>query len=376
MKYHFQYLFIFFFLTTASTPFLCQATNLKNTGNKLANTADLFSKIIEKTKPGVVYIETRKNNASAGGSHQGGTSFFNNPEIEHFFGTDLKKQQPSSRPNKPTYSHGSGFIITPDGFIITNSHVIDKADEITVTLSNKRQFSAQVIGSDSQSDIGLIKIDAEQLTPLPMGSSSNLKAGEWVLAFGSPFANIQTVTAGIVSATGRNSIGISDYEDFIQTDAAINPGNSGGPLVNIRGEVIGINTAFITQTGGYMGVGFAVPIDMARNVAGQLMKSGKVARGWLGVSLKDAESGHLKKQDLPLSIKAARIVGIKENSPAATADLYEEDLIVSIDKIAINGAADLRNRISLSSPGNIITLGLYRNGNLHSIDITLNALKD
>ena len=230
---------------------------------------------------------------------------------------------------------------------------------------------------DSRSDVGLVKIDAkeEQLTSLPLGNSDSLKSGEWVLAFGSPFEHIQTVTAGIISATGRNSLGISDYEDFIQTDAAINPGNSGGPLVNIHGEVIGINTAFVTQTGGYMGVGFAVPIDMAQTIAAQLKESGTVTRGWLGVALKDAESKHLLKQELPTTTKAARIVGIKDNSPAAQTDLAEEDLIISIDKVAIDGAADLRNRIALTKPDTEVVLGFYRNGNLHTARVTLGKLK-
>jgi serine protease Do len=340
--------------------------------------SDLFSEVIERSKSGVVYIEVvKKSSSAADTSAKDGSSFFNDPDLNRFFGSEDTKKSAPHVPEKSQTSHGSGFVISSDGYVLTNGHVIDNSEKITITLANKKQFPARIIGLDSRSDVGLVKIDAskEQLTSLPLGNSDSLKSGEWVLAFGSPFEHIQTVTAGIVSATGRNSLGISDYEDFIQTDAAINPGNSGGPLVNIHGEVIGINTAFVTQTGGYMGVGFAVPIDMAQTIAAQLRESGAVTRGWLGVALKDAESKHLLKQELPTSIKAARIVGIKDNSPAAQTDLAEEDLIISIDKVAIDGAADLRNRIALTKPDTEVVLGFYRNGNLHTAKVTLGKLK-
>ncbi len=302
-------------------------------------------------------------------------SFFNDPEIKRFFNTEKESDTPSSWHQETTYNRGSGFIISQDGYILTNSHVIKNAVEVTVTLTDRRQYPAKVIGADSRSDIGLIKIAAESLTALPLGSSEKLKAGEWVLAFGSPYEYIQSVTAGIISATGRNSLGISDYEDYIQTDAAINPGNSGGPLVNIRGEVIGINTAYITQTGGYMGVGFAVPVDMAKTVSEQLQKNGTITRGWLGVALKDATYDDLKKQKLEPATHGARVIEIQDNSPAAKTDLGKQDLIVSLNDSPIDGAADLRNRISLAEPGTLVTLGFYRNGTYFTTSVRLGTLK-
>ena len=343
----------------------------------LLQTADAFSAITEQTRPGVVYIEVITGKSSDTSTSQQSDSFFNDPDINSFWGTKPSDNKPSPKSDPPRQNRGSGFLISPDGYIITNSHVIKNADEITVTLSNKRQYSARVIGSDTRSDIGLIKIssDKDRFTPLPLGSSESLKTGEWVLAFGSPYEYIQTVTAGIVSATGRNSIGISDYEDFIQTDAAINPGNSGGPLVNIHGEVIGVNTAYLTQSGGYMGLGFAIPIDMARTVSEQLMKDGKVTRGWLGVALKDAQLEHLEKQDLPPTTLAARIVEVQKDSPASKTDLGKEDLIVSINDIPIRGAADLRNRVALAGPKSMLTLGFYRYGTLYTTTVRLGTLK-
>ena len=351
--------------------------SLVSSRQMVTETTNLFSEVIERSKSGVVYIEVVKNSSAKDTRAKNGSSFFNDPDLTRFFGSEDSKKSVPRLPEESQISHGSGFIISSDGYILTNGHVIDRAEKVTITLADKTQFTAQIIGLDSHSDVGLIKIEAEQehLTSLPLGNSDALKPGQWVLAFGSPFAHIQTVTAGIVSATGRNTLGISDYEDFIQTDAAINPGNSGGPLVNVHGEVIGINTAFVTQTGGYMGVGFAVPIDMARTIAAQLKETGKVTRGWLGVALKDAESKHLLKQELTTSIKAARIVGIKNDSPAARTDLAEEDLIISMDNVAINGAADLRNRISLTKPDTEVVLGFYRNGNLHTARVTLGRLE-
>jgi serine protease Do len=337
--------------------------------------ADAFTAVSERIKPGVVYVDVRRKTATTKNSGNTG-SFFNDPDIERFFGQTPDKPA-TLLPSAPSYSHGSGFIISAAGYILTSAHVIKDADQITVTLENRRSFPARVIGSDSRSDVGLIKIDAQEdeLRPLVLGSSARLKTGEWVLAFGSPYQNVQTVTAGIVSATGRNSIGISDYEDFIQTDAAINPGNSGGPLVNIQGEVIGISTAYITRTGGYMGLGFAIPIDMARTISEQLLRTGTVVRGWLGVALQDAEPAFLEKQLLPSTTRGARVVEIKSDSPAAASGLQQEDLIVSLNETPINGAADLRNRVALSGPGRTVILGYYRNGTHHQQAVTLGSLE-
>lgn len=300
---------------------------------------------------------------------------FLSPELEEFFGK--KKNSNNANPflNQPTYGYGSGFIYNPEGFIITNSHVIKDAIKVTVTLADKRQLPATVIGTDPKTDVGLIKIDTSKLPSIPLGNSDLLKSGHWVLAIGSPYEYIQTVTAGIISATGRNALGISDYESFIQTDAAINPGNSGGPLVNIEGEVIGMNTAFLTQTGGYTGIGFAIPINMVRKVTEQLISHGKVIRAWLGVSLKDGTVDEVPGLENLTSRQAARIVGVKKNSPAESAGLQKGDLIITINGAPIAGAADLRNRVSLSPPNSTVTIEYIRKRVKMTQPITLGVLQ-
>ncbi|MCB2173631.1 trypsin-like peptidase domain-containing protein [bacterium] len=345
--------FVLFFWMLAPLPLHGQG--LPATDAAFTQTIERFPLIIEQSKAGVVYIEVSRKPANPSAGDRAPTGFFNDPDIKRFFGNEPDDKHLPHQPDIPSFGHGSGFIISSDGHILTNHHVIDSADEITVTLADRRRLPAELIGSDSRSDIGLIKIDAgrQPLTVLPLGSSEHLKAGQWVLAFGSPFANLQTVTAGIVSATGRNSLGISDYEDFIQTDAAINPGNSGG----------------------YMGVGFAIPIDMARDVAGQLLENGRIERGWLGVALKDVRAEDLVRHDLPLDTRAARVEQVQEDSPAAAAKLRSDDLIVSIDNVAINGPADLRNRVALTAPGTAVSLALYRDGDLRHVTVTLGTLK-
>ncbi len=261
-----KYLLVFFIITFSST--ITKAVALDEKPQEMMQTAETFSTIIEKAKPAVVYIQVKKEikDDDKAASFADGSS--NDPILKEFFGDKFpQKDGKSLFSNTTSYGFGSGFIYNADGYILTNSHVIRDSIEITVTLADKRKFPARIIGEDRKTDIGLIKIDGKDLPTLPLGDSGRLKSGHWVLAIGSPYEFIQTVTAGIISATGRNSLGISDYESFIQTDAAINPGNSGGPLVNIHGQVIGINTAFLTQTGGYMGIGFAIPVNMARTIS-------------------------------------------------------------------------------------------------------------
>ena len=343
----------------------------------LKATSDAFAAVIERIKPGVVYISVQKQEPASGTAANEAELFFKTPEVENFFGTDSTTPSAPKTPSPPVYSRGSGFIISEAGHIMTNAHVIENAANITVTLQNRISCPAEVIGADPRSDIGLLKIEAPgaSLTPLPLGSTSALRPGDWVLAFGSPYEHVQTVTAGIISAIGRNSVGISDYEDFIQTDAAINPGNSGGPLVNIDGEVIGISTAYITQTGGYMGLGFAIPIDMAQTIAAQLKKSGRMIRGWLGVALKDATPEYLQKQGLSADKGAARIVAVEPGSPAARTGLKKEDLIARIDDAPVGGAADLRNKIALAGPNKTVKIGYYRGGTFQVKQVMLRALQ-
>lgn len=341
----------------------------------MAETADTFAKVIEKAKPAVVYIQVKKEKTEADKASPFTEKELNDPILKEFFGDKIKdKGGKSLFSDNTSYGFGSGFIFTSDGYILTNSHVIRDAVEITVTLADKRKVSARLIGEDRKTDIGLIKIDENNLPTISLGDSGQLKTGHWVLAIGSPYEFIQTVTAGIVSATGRNSLGISDYENFIQTDAAINPGNSGGPLINIHGQVIGINTAFLTQTGGYMGIGFAIPINMARTITEQLLTDGKVTRAWLGVALKDAEAEQLMEQGLPTTTQAARVVEVTENSPASQAGLQKGDLLTAIDNTPVTGAADLRNRVALTAPKSQIYLEYYRNGMKNRSKIVLGTL--
>lgn len=341
---------------------------------QLTQTSNHFANVIEKAKPGVVYIHVTKKNKAK--SKSDSESFYSsNPVLQEWFGEKNKDSDPSLFDDKVKYDFGSGFIFNEAGYILTNSHVIKDGVEVTVTLADKTKHQAKIIGSDAKTDIGLLKIDKSGLPFLPLGDSDLEKVGSWVLAIGSPYEFTQTVTAGIISATGRSSVGISEYEDFIQTDAAINPGNSGGPLININGKVIGINTAFLTRTGGYMGIGFAVPVNMARLVTEQLINKGKVTRAWLGVGIVNATPRQLKKLGLPPLSGGARIVKLKDPSPALEAGLHKQDIIVRIDGNSIKGAADLRNRISLSTPRSPIELDYYREGQLLQKIILLGTLQ-
>lgn len=351
-----------------------QQEKLTQTKERLIQTADFFSKTAEKVKPAVVYIQVKKSSKkeSVEDSEAKPSAF------AEFFSNEKKKPvEDSFFTDDTTFGSGSGFIINQQGYILTNNHVVEGAVEITVTLADKTSHKGRIIGLDRATDLGLIKID-DFSPPLPivsLGDSDKLKTGEWVLAIGLPYEFIQTVTAGIVSATGRSSIGVSDYESFIQTDAAINQGNSGGPLVNIHGQVIGINTAFLTQTGGYTGIGFAVPINIAKIVTEQLMVNGKVTRAWLGVGLRDVNTKQLIKHNIPTTTQAALIVKISEGSPAEKSGLQQDDLITGLNNMPIAGAADFRNKISLSTPGSEVEIELVRSGNKHVTKVILGTLK-
>jgi len=362
MKRHFDVLLVLLLFTATLTAMPQTSLAHPTEGD------ELFPAVIEQSRPSVVFIQVERSAAAE-------NPYKDDPELSRFFGTDSKDGIPIFS-NDTRINFGSGFIFRSDGYILTNSHVVNNAQSIRVTLQDKRVFTADLVGTDPETDIGVIKIETDALPAIPLGNSDQLKAGQWVLAFGSPYQHIQSVTAGIVSATGRNSLGISDYENFIQTDAAINPGNSGGPLVNTRGEVVGINTAFQTQAGGYIGIGFAVPINMARSVAEQLIASGAVVRGWLGVALVDADTKRLQAQNLPPSVTAALVKEVKPESPAQRAGLQSGDLITAINGFAIAGAADVRNRVSLSSPNSTVLLEIYRNGARMELTTALAKLQD
>ncbi len=344
------------------------------TKKQIVQTANYFSEVIERAKPAVVYIHvTKKSDGEK--DNPDDELISTNPVLKEWFGDKKRESEESFFTEESKYAFGSGFIFNSGGYILTNSHVIKDGSEVTITLADKTKHKAKIIGSDPKTDIGLLKIDSEDLPYLPLGDSDKEKVGSWVLAIGSPYEFTQTVTAGIISASGRSGVGISDYEDFIQTDAAINPGNSGGPLININGKVIGINTAFLTQTGGYMGIGFAVPINMARLVTEQLIAKGKVTRAWLGVGLVDATPRQLKALGIPAPNGGAKIVKIRKQSPAQRGGFQKKDIITKINGNPIKSAADLRNRISLTSPESLVELEYYRDKKLQTVAVHLGLLE-
>ncbi len=270
---------------------------------------------------------------------------------------------------------GSGVIVQADGVILTNHHVVEGAEEVRVTLSDGREFDANVVGTDPQSDLAVLRLkgDVSGLTAIAFGDSSALRLGEVVLAIGNPFGVGQTVTMGIVSAKGRSRMGIVDYEDFIQTDAAINPGNSGGALVNMRGELVGINTAILSRSGGYQGIGFAIPATMASPIMNSLLSDGKVARGWLGVAIQTVD------QDLAEAIgggieRGVLISDITADSPAARAGLKRGDVILALDGEALQDSSQLRNRVAARGPGAKVALTILRDGQQRDVTVELGAL--
>ncbi len=337
----------------------------------LDRSAKAFSSVVKKAGPAVVYIGVEKETSTFGGFGGGQDPFdmFKDPFFQRFFGNQF--QHPRVQPRKfKQRGAGSGFIISPDGLILTNNHVVEGADTIKVRLADEREFTAKVIGTDPQSDVALIKIDGKNLPVLPLGDSDKLAVGEWVIAIGSPFELSQTVTVGVVSAKGRSRMGINDYENFIQTDAAINPGNSGGPLLNIHGEVVGINTAIFSRSGGYMGIGFAIPINMAKSIEEQLQKDGKVTRGWLGVVIQDVDEALAQSFDLEKA-EGILIAEVADDSPAKKAGLKEGDVILSMDGRKLVDVANLRNRIALTKPDTKVTLQIIRDGRTKDIDVII-----
>ena len=333
----------------------------------LDRSSKAFVSVVKAAQPAVVNIRVEKS-VKDGGFPGSPDEMFNNPFFEHFFGP----QFPNSSPRQyRQQGQGSGFIISRDGFILTNNHVVEGADAITVRLSDEREFKAKLIGSDPQTDVALIQIkDSGQLPTLALGNSDALEVGEWVIAIGNPFGLNQTVTVGVVSAKGRNRVGINEYESFIQTDAAINPGNSGGPLLNTRGEVIGINSALFSRTGGYMGIGFAIPINMVKAIEGQLQKQGKVTRGWLGVAIQDIDENLAKSFDLK-EAKGILVSDVQADSPAASAGLRQGDIILRLNDTVLKDVSDLRNRVALITPGDKATLRIIREGQEKDIEIAI-----
>ena len=330
-----------------------------------------FSDLAEEASPAVVNI-TRTREVKQRNSYGG------DPRYEEFFERFFGQQPRPSIPRentRPVVSTGSGFIISEDGYLLTNNHVVEDADEITVSLGDRREYSAKLIGADPRSDVALLKIEAENLPTLKIGKSNNLRVGEWVVAIGSPFQLRFSVTSGIVSAKGRSIPNGSDstYVPFIQTDVAINPGNSGGPLFNLDGEVIGINSQIYTRSGGYMGVSFAIPIDYAMDVAEQLKENGYVARGWLGVSIQEVTSELAEALGMEVP-KGALISQIIADSPAENSGLKEEDVILFFDGEEIFYSADLPLTVGAIKPDSKVNAMILRDGLKKTITVTVGEL--
>lgn len=324
-----------------------------------------FTGLVDDVAPSVVNISTAAVLVD-GERASGGNSF-----LERFFGIEPGERDQAPEPN--AQSLGSGFIISDDGYILTNYHVVAGADEIVVRLSDRRQLTAQLVGTDQRSDLALIRIDAEDLPVAPIGSADRLRVGEWVLAIGSPFGFDYSVTAGIVSAKDR-SLATEQYVPFIQTDVAINPGNSGGPLFNLDGEVVGVNSQIYSDSGGYQGVSFAIPIDDAMRVANQLRRTGVVVRGWLGVVVQEVDRGLARSFDMrrPEGALVSRIV---PNSPAAEAGLQVGDVILEFDGREVGTSRSLPHMVGRAEPGDRLDLLVLRDGKRRDVAVRIGALE-
>ena len=336
----------------------------------LEATEKAFVMISKRVVPSVVNISTTKT--TKGPEETSYSPFFQDPYFRRFFEEEMPRDHESPRKRKEQ-SLGSGVIVSEDGYIITNNHVVEGADEIKVLLSDKREFTGKVVGSDPKTDLAVIKIKASDLPTVVWGDSDKIEVGEFVLAIGSPFGLNQTVTSGIISAKGRANVGIADYEDFIQTDAAINPGNSGGALVNIRGELVGINTAIFTRSGGYMGIGFAVPANMVKSVMDSLVKVGKVTRGWLGVYIQDI-TPELAKQFNLSSNQGALVSDVIDGSPAEKAGFERGDVIVGYNGKEVENTGYLRNLVAQTLVGKVIDVRVIRDGNEKVLKVTIAEL--
>ena len=315
-----------------------------------------FTYAAELTVHAVVHVKTESTIART----------YRNPIYEFFYGQPYREEQ-------PVVGFGSGVIISDDGYIVTNNHVIANSDKISVTLNDNREFKAELIGNDPSTDIALLKIDQDNLPFVRWGDSEKLRLGEWVLAVGNPFNLTSTVTAGIVSAKGRN-LGILEdqyrIESFIQTDAALNRGNSGGALVNINGELVGINTAIISPSGGYAGNSFAVPVSIVRKVVDDLLEFGEVQRAFLGVTISEVTSEVAKKQNLD-KIKGVLINGIQEDGAAKEAGIKEGDVILTVNEIPVNSTAELLEQVSQYRPGDKVNVTVMRDGKKKQFDVIL-----
>jgi serine protease Do len=367
-----------FLLAPITTPTLAQEAAETSTGQieraiAVANDLSMaFEHAAEIVAPSVVNVRSVTRVSSG---LQRITPFEGSP-FRDFFGDEFFQRflTPGPSGGLVRRGQGSGFIVSDDGYILTNNHVVDNATEITVQLRDEREFRAKVVGADPSTDLALIKIDAQNLTPARFGDSDQVREGSWVVAVGNPFGLQSTITAGIVSATGRTRVGIADYEDFIQTDAAINPGNSGGPLVNLNGEVVGVNTAIATRSGGNMGIGFAIPSNFAQSIMDELRVHGAVTRGWLGVIIQDLEEGLARSFGFE-GTNGVLISEVRAGGPAAAAGRLEGDIVTSFDGHEVSDVSELRMRVADTEPGREVEMEVFRDGRTRSIEVKIGRLE-
>ena len=334
---------------------LVDQVTLREAPDSISQNPSSLAEAAKISSPAVVNIFTSKA-ASKGKAPKKGGGQQNEPWFRFFFGDQAPNEEPSS-------SLGSGVIVSPQGIILTNHHVIEGADEIEVAFADGRKRNAKLIGSDPETDIAVLKIDATDLpSPITLGKMESVQVGDVVLAIGNPFGVGQTVTSGIVSALGRNQLGINTFENFIQTDAAINPGNSGGALVDTKGNLIGINTAIYSRSGGNMGIGFAIPINTAKQVMESILTNGSVTRGWIGVEPQNLTKDLAESLNLPKDTTGVLISGVLEGGPADKAGMKPGDVLTQVYGQAVSDVVTLLNRIAQTSPGDEAKINLLRKG--------------
>lgn len=333
-----------------------------------------FEAVAQEVRPSVVSITTKRraHNTTSGDPFRGAPF---GDLFERFFGPQAP-QFPRGPQPFPQQGLGSGFVVSEDGYIMTNHHVVDGAEEINVHTADERTLSAELVGSDPKTELAVLRVDAGELglTPLRFGDSDELRVGQWVVAVGNPFGLSSTITAGIVSATGRSNLRIADYEDFIQTDAAINPGNSGGPLVDLNGEVVGVNTAIFSRSGGYMGIGFAIPANMARDIMDSLIEEGHVTRGWLGAWIQDLDENLARSFGFD-SRDGVLIGDVDPEGPAARAGLRSGDIVLRYGDEKVESADELRFEVAATRPGSEVELEIFRDGRRRDLIIEIGELE-
>jgi len=332
--------------------------------------SDLFASASDKVGPSVVpiFAEQKVETGNFVGPDTDLRRFFGDDFFRRFFGTPEGGE-------RTVRSMGSGVIVSNDGYILTNNHVVSGADKLTVVMEDGKKYEAKVVGTDSHTDVAVIKIDAKNLPAAKLGDSDNVKVGQWVIAVGNPFQLLHSVTAGIISAKGRSSIGLTDYEDFIQTDASINPGNSGGALADLDGNVVGINTAISSPSGASAGVGFAIPINMASHIMDELIKNGKVERGFLALLPQDVNDNLAKAMNLK-STEGALVGDVTPGGPADKAGLKRGDVIVEFQGKKVKNSTDLRNQVAATPPDTKVTVGVLRNGKEIDLRVKLDERPD